>query len=403
MADYGLLGGLGEGLKAAAQGFGQGFEMRNQAEARKQALADAIKARKLAAFEKGVTEDESGEYKLTPEAIAKNEKKEALDSAEKGLKLEIDPMTSKPKYVFDPSSAKGEMQKLKSEYDQKLADKKTQDALNDPMKQFAFDYKKNQIEKQNREEQGLLEPKEAQKELINYEKASAANVSNSKTFKRVDEILGFNLDDYDESIGGIRKIDPKTGQETIQKIDVPGVSIMGAGRFFPGDRAQAFKSAAVALFNPILKERSGATVVDSELERLKEEFSQGKFATEEQMMGALKRARQIAVEHAQRLDQAFGPQIMDLAKNRGLKTSDIYYASNFGTSPEQVAASRQNQIPQKGLLKDKSTGLLQTGMLKEANAAPPAPSAPPQVIEAAKRALAKDPNNAQAKSILGIQ
>jgi hypothetical protein len=128
----------------------------------------------------------------------------------------------------------------------------------------------------------------------NYKKNISAQASQIGTlFRDIDKKLDFNLDSL--------QYNPKTGKGTIlnkqgKRIavpDIPGVSVIGVGRQYYGERAQDLKSSLDAVFNRELKDRSGAAVTSSELEKLKTEFASGKYASEASMLDAFKRYKDL--------------------------------------------------------------------------------------------------------------
>lgn len=92
-----------------------------------------------------------------------------------------------------------------------------------------------------------------------------------------------NLDEYD----------PKKNTVNGKKVDVPGVSIPLVGRVsaFSGD-ARQLQQRLAKIFNTVLKDRSGAAVTSSELERLKSEFGSGAYSSEADMLNALKQYKE---------------------------------------------------------------------------------------------------------------
>lgn len=98
---------------------------------------------------------------------------------------------------------------------------------------------------------------------------------------KIEETLGAPLEDFDTS-GNELKVAGK-------KKDLPGTNIPGLGRYsFYSADARKLRDRASSVFNAVLKDRSGAAVTTPELMRLKEEFSQGKFNTEKELIEALK-------------------------------------------------------------------------------------------------------------------
>ncbi len=126
---------------------------------------------------------------------------------------------------------------------------------------------------------------------------------------KIEETLGFKLEDADTSDG--LKVGGKSK-------DLPGTSIPGLGRYsFYNKDARQLKDRAASVFNAVLKDRSGAAVTTPELERLKTEFSEGKFNTEPELIKALqlyKRETQRALMNRQ---AGYVPEAVDEYEKRG--------------------------------------------------------------------------------------
>lgn len=138
----------------------------------------------------------------------------------------------------------------------------------------------------------------------------------------VEEILGGKLENFDE----------KNKTMKGQPIDLPGKSIPLIGRVYePGSQGESLQSAIATIFNTELKSRSGAAVTDQELDRLRTEFSAGKFNTEEKMVEALKKYKTILRKRMTQHEAAFRPEVLESYKSRGGSTQ----AEFFGLTNEQ--------------------------------------------------------------------
>lgn len=127
----------------------------------------------------------------------------------------------------------------------------------------------------------------------------------------VEEAMGFKLDDADVDI----KNDKIKVGGKVQ--DLPGVSLPLVGRVAGySPNARVLQSAMAKAFNVELKDRSGATITDTELERLKIEFGSGKFNTEAEMIDALKRYRNAANRAMKNTEARFKPQVSETYNNR---------------------------------------------------------------------------------------
>lgn len=125
--------------------------------------------------------------------------------------------------------------------------------------------------------------------------------------------LGFKLDDADATNG------LKVGGK---EVDLPGVSVPGLGRVsVHDDKAQRLQSAASKVFNSVLKDRSGAAISNTELERLKTEFGEGKFNTEPQMVAALQRFKRLTDQELANREAGYRPEVVDKYSERGGRTS----------------------------------------------------------------------------------
>jgi hypothetical protein len=108
------------------------------------------------------------------------------------------------------------------------------------------------------------------------------------TIATVEDKIGFQLEDFDPESGTQIKTD-ENGKQVKAKVDLPGVSLPGIGRVKFYDRnARTLDSTLSKVFNMELKDRSGAAVTSTELQRLREEFADGAYNTEEEKLGALK-------------------------------------------------------------------------------------------------------------------
>lgn len=150
------------------------------------------------------------------------------------------------------------------------------------------------------------------------------------SISNVESMLGFKLDDYDEKTGEYLAADPKTGAKVRKKLDLPGVNIPGLGRVTAYDtNAQNLDSALSKVFNVELKDRSGGSVTDSELSRLKSEFASGRFNTEESKIKALKDYRRAAQRIMKNTEAAFRPEVKGRYQSRDGYTSEKVFRNKF--------------------------------------------------------------------------
>jgi len=158
------------------------------------------------------------------------------------------------------------------------------------------------------------------------------------TLRNVESKLGFAIDDAkivnDELIVNGK---PR---------DLPGVSVPGAGRvnFFSSD-ARSLNAAMSKIFNVELKDRSGAAVTTSEMERLKTEFASGKFNSEVEMIQALKDYKLASAQALRNREAGFRPEVLQAYQERGGQTSaDIDAAVAMVTPSGAIKMIPKNQV-----------------------------------------------------------
>lgn len=165
----------------------------------------------------------------------------------------------------------------------------------------------------------------------------ADNLGNSQeimgSLKGVNDVLGFDFDKAQFNNGKLL-VDGK-------EKDLPGLSVPGFGRVSAlSHDARKLQSAMAKVFNVELKDRSGAAVTSNELERLKNEFSTGKFSTEPEMIEALQRYKQAAQRAIQNREAAFRPEVVNEYAGRGGFTSK-QIGPQTSSNPAPAAASVQ--------------------------------------------------------------
>lgn len=163
--------------------------------------------------------------------------------------------------------------------------------------------------------------------------------------EQIENMVGFKLDDFD----------PSKGTAKGKKVDLPGVSIPGIGRTtFYDSKAREVEGAISGIFNKELKDRSGAAVTNPELERLRGEFNSGKFNTEAEMLGALKRYKAATIQEMKNREAAFGSGVKNNYKDRGGVTSDVVESKKGPTDDKvkvQLPDGRTGTIPKANLEK----------------------------------------------------
>jgi hypothetical protein len=168
------------------------------------------------------------------------------------------------------------------------------------------------------------------KEVERFGKTIESSQGVMNALKEVENKMGFDLDNYD----------PNTKTVSGKNVDLPGASLPGLGRLtFYDDEAAGLKSKMAAVFNPVLKERSGSAVVDKEMDRLRDEFAQGKFNTEEQMISALKDFKRLELLAIQNRKASFPEEAVARYKEQGGQTFD---------EADPVPTSNRNLVGGKG-------------------------------------------------------
>lgn len=222
---------------------------------------------------------------------------------------------------------KEENSKKDSDYTRGLADKRT-----DAQKQHEYDMELARL----RQKEG----KGAQADV----KVAIENEKNTQKLSK--ELLGPQaLDnavrDIEEKLGGPLSSFSFKGEDLYQngkKRDLPGVNVPGIGNlsFYSGE-ARELDGAMSAVFNMTLKDRSGAAVTDNELERLKKEFSDGKYNTEPQKIKALQAYQRRVQEVMHNREAGYKPEIVNEYSDRGGRTSkDINSVQRDSVSPPPV-------------------------------------------------------------------
>lgn len=138
----------------------------------------------------------------------------------------------------------------------------------------------------------------------------------------------FSLDSYDPV---------KETYGNGKTIDLPGVSIPLYGRstLMQGD-AKQLEGSIARVFNTELKDRSGAAVTTPEMERLKSEFGAGRYNNENEMIGALKRYKDLALQELQNREAGYSPDIKKQYEQQGGVTSSQYINSSNPTNNDPL-------------------------------------------------------------------
>lgn len=148
------------------------------------------------------------------------------------------------------------------------------------------------------------------------EKLGEVSDSISKVASSIGQIesqIGFNVDTYNPETN--TAIDFQ-GKPT--SVDVPGVNIPGAGRVaFYSSKARMLNDAINKLFNEELFTRGGKAITSQELQRLKSDFSMGKFNTEPELLNALKNYKSAVQKAVLNAEARFMPEVKKEYEARG--------------------------------------------------------------------------------------
>lgn len=169
------------------------------------------------------------------------------------------------------------------------------------MQYLGLKNQRSDLEQERRKERFL------EGQVQSYEKSIQGKASLNNAVLNLESKLGFSLDDYD----------PATNSIQGQNVDVPGANIPLVGRVsFYDKNARQISDSFSRIFNIELKDRSGAAVTTPELERLKQEFSSGKFQTESELIGAARDYKRLLNEELDRRAAAYSPEVRQIYHER---------------------------------------------------------------------------------------
>jgi len=175
----------------------------------------------------------------------------------------------------------------------------------------------------------VMSSKEVRKDVQNLVKNTDPHRQVLTSLDSVEKDLGFELEDYDFAT---QSVDGKP-------VDVPGVTVPFFGRVSgTSDRARSLNAKVAKIFNTELKTRSGAAVTDQELERLKEEFGQGKFDSEALLLGALKEYKALALQAMQSHEAAYDPLVLKEYGTREKAITSEFFQNRKTTAPSNTTA-----------------------------------------------------------------
>ncbi len=151
----------------------------------------------------------------------------------------------------------------------------------------------------------------------------------SKEIEKSDIVtLDKTMSNVEDLISIIRKDDPSA--------DIPG---FGATASIPdfaiSSEGKELRQRVGTLFNTTLKDRSGAAVTSSELDRLKKEFGQGLIKTDQQLLNAIERFRGVIEAHKLTLAAGYDDDVVDTWQKRsGLTLREVKKAKRYRMNPE---------------------------------------------------------------------
>lgn len=152
----------------------------------------------------------------------------------------------------------------------------------------------------------------------------------------VEAKLGSPIENFKRDDSGNLSLDGKP-------VDLPGVSIPGLGRkTFYSNKARELNDAAARVFNATLKDRSGSAVTDPELARLRQEFSEGKYNTEAELVDALQRYKRQTQVVLKNREAAYNPDVVDRYTEQGGRTSRTI-GSQEKTKGKTIVKTQTNQ------------------------------------------------------------
>lgn len=134
-------------------------------------------------------------------------------------------------------------------------------------------------------------------------------------------------------------------------VDLPGVSMWGVGRVSAySPEARNLQGNIQKVLNAEIKDMSGATVTNNEMERIKMAFQTGKYNTEAEMIAALGEFKRAAVDELKSREAGYKPEIVQEYAKRGGRTS-LSYKDIPKKNPEtqadieeQMSQERQKRI-----------------------------------------------------------
>jgi hypothetical protein len=129
-------------------------------------------------------------------------------------------------------------------------------------------------------------------------------------------------------------------------VNLPGVNIPLIGRVTSfSAKARDLDSDIAGIFNSVLKIRSGSAVTDTELKRLRGEFEDGKWNTEQELVKGLAKVKSLAQQVLKSKEAAFPKDVIqEYRENEGPTYKDLY-----PEMPKQKAKEETKPAPTGGV------------------------------------------------------
>ena len=115
-----------------------------------------------------------------------------------------------------------------------------------------------------------------------------------------------------EQENALNEVESLINQSLAEEGEIPGYGQTGmVPTAVLSQRGKDIRTSLARVFNVTLRDRSGAAVTIPELERLKEEFGQGKFKTDEDLIRAMNRYRRIFNKNKKALTAGYSKDIVN--------------------------------------------------------------------------------------------
>lgn len=171
-----------------------------------------------------------------------------------------------------------------------------------------------------------LTPQQVESQIEKLGEVSDSVSKVASSIGQIESQIGFNIDSYNPESN--TAVDFKGNKIAV---DVPGVNIPGVGRTaFYSSKARMLNDSINKLFNEELFTRGGKAITSQELQRLKSDFSMGKFNTEQELLNALKNYKAAVQRAVTNAEARFMPEVKKEYETRGAQLPGAI----VGTSPQ---------------------------------------------------------------------